>query len=81
MFEAEPESWFDCILRYGLYAGAIFQIACIAAIVLLPPRKDGSELEHAELQGGASTSAGGPAVKKNKTGSPQKRPKEKKKKK
>ena len=81
MLEAEPESWFDFILRYGLYAGAVFQMACIAAIVLLPPRKDGAELEHAHLQGGASTSAGGAAVKKNKSGPPPKRPKEKKKKK
>lgn len=74
----EQETWFDVFLRYGLYAGAAFQLACIAAIVLLPPRKDGTEME--DVQSRVSTSAGDSA-RKGKPGPVQKRPKEKKKKK
>ena len=76
MLELE-ETWFDLFLRYGLYAGAVFQIACIAAIVLLPPRKDGAETDYAK----ADPEVTAEGVRKSKSETAQKRPKEKKKKK
>ena len=39
-FVQEP-TLFDEVLRYGLYAGAVFQLVCIAAVILSP-----SDAEH-----------------------------------
>lgn len=36
------QSWFDHVLHYGLLVGAIFQLICIAAIVVLPPSAEES---------------------------------------
>ena len=46
------EEWYDPIIRYGLYLGAVFQLVCILAVVVFPgskrflmrERPDGSHL-------------------------------------
>lgn len=35
--ELFQQTWFDHFLHYGLFLGAIFQLVCIAAIVVIPP--------------------------------------------
>ena len=37
------ELWYEALLRYGLYVGAVFQLVCILAIIILPPLKEGSD--------------------------------------
>ena len=32
--------WFDDLLRYALYLGAVFQLIDIGAIIFLPPKSD-----------------------------------------
>lgn len=36
------ETWYEQVIRYGLYFGAAFQIICILAVILLPE----SESDH-----------------------------------
>ena len=36
------ELWYEVLLRYGLYVGAVFQLVCILAVIVLPPLKEGS---------------------------------------
>ena len=31
---------FDEVLKYGLFLGAIFQLVCIGAVILIPARDD-----------------------------------------
>ena len=31
-----PEEWYEPWLRFGLYLGAIFQLVCVLAVVVLP---------------------------------------------
>ena len=50
--ELFEQSWFDHVLHYGLLVGAIFQLICIAAIVVLPPTPE-------EVQEGEEGSGGG----------------------
>lgn len=38
--ELFQQTWLDHVLHYGLLVGAIFQLVCIAAIVILPPRPE-----------------------------------------
>lgn len=38
--ELFEQTWFDRFLHYGLMVGAIFQLICIAAIVLIPPKPE-----------------------------------------
>ena len=38
--ELFQQTWLDHVLHYGLLVGAIFQLICIAAIVVLPPRPE-----------------------------------------
>jgi len=40
------EEWYEQLLRYGLYVGAVFQIICILAIIfdVSPPQKSGGDL-------------------------------------
>lgn len=38
--ELFQQTWLDHALHYGLLVGAIFQLICIAAIVVLPPRPE-----------------------------------------
>jgi hypothetical protein len=35
------EEWYEGYLRWALYAGAVFQLVCILAVLLLPPNKGG----------------------------------------
>ncbi|XP_046396542.1 protein anon-73B1 [Ischnura elegans] len=50
-FEIMTESLFDTVLRCGLYLGALFQLICIAAVVIVPEQtgdtasKDGDQSE------------------------------------
>ena len=37
------ELWYETLLRYGLYVGAVFQLICILAVIVLPPLKEGSD--------------------------------------
>ena len=30
------ETWYEVLIRYGLYIGAVFQMICILAVILLP---------------------------------------------
>jgi len=42
------ETWYEVLIRYGLYVGAVFQLICILAVILLPAEtedKDSSEEE------------------------------------
>merc|ERR1711963_201918 len=34
------ETWYEVLIRYGLYLGAIFQMACIMAVILLPEKEN-----------------------------------------
>lgn len=38
--ELFQQTWLDHVLHYSLLVGAIFQLVCIAAIVVFPPRPD-----------------------------------------
>lgn len=38
--ELFEQTWFDHFLHYGLMVGAIFQLICIAAIVVIPPKPE-----------------------------------------
>ena len=33
------ETWYEVVIRYGLYLGAVFQMACILAVILLPEKE------------------------------------------
>lgn len=68
--ELFEQSWFDHVLHYGLLAGAIFQLICIAAIVVLPYKpeeeseqdlsRQGSSRETSSLdESGVATKTGG----------------------
>lgn len=48
--ELFQQTWFDHVLHYGLLVGAVFQLICIAAIVLIPPSPE----EEAEQDGSSS---------------------------
>ena len=54
--ELFQQTWLDHVLHYGLLVGAVFQLICIAAIVVLPPRpeEEGDE----ESEGGVGDSGG-----------------------
>ncbi|GAB6021581.1 hypothetical protein CHUAL_004172 [Chamberlinius hualienensis] len=34
----------DEIVRYGLFFGALFQMLCIAAVIFMPPKEDGKDI-------------------------------------
>ena len=53
--ELFQQTWLDHVLHYGLLVGAIFQLICIAAIVVLPPSP---EEEKEEESDGAGDSGG-----------------------
>lgn len=38
--ELFQQTWFDHVLHYGLLIGAVFQLICIAAIVIIPPKEE-----------------------------------------
>ena len=53
--ELFQQTWFDHLLHYGLLVGAIFQLICIAAIVVLPPKTEeeaGEEVPPSAVEGG-----------------------------
>jgi hypothetical protein len=54
--ELFQQTWFDHFLHYGLFLGAIFQLICIAAIVIIPPKSD--EDEDSPSDGGAGEGDG-----------------------
>lgn len=58
--ELFEQTWFDHVLHYGLLVGAIFQLVCIAAIVVIPPSPE-EEAENDESNGnlGSSKQASG----------------------
>ena len=60
--ELFQQTWFDHLLHYGLLLGAVFQLICIAAIVVLPPKAE-EEADEAsssgEGEGPVSSQAGG----------------------
>ena len=55
--ELFQQTWFDHFLHYGLFLGAIFQLVCIAAIVVIPPKSD--EEEEDSPSGGEGEGDGG----------------------
>ena len=65
--ELFQQTWLDHVLHYGLLVGAVFQLICIAAIVVLPPRPeeessgelDSPEAEEREEHAPTHTSARG----------------------
>ncbi|XP_077429762.1 protein MANBAL [Vanacampus margaritifer] len=67
----EP-TFFESLLRYGLFLGAIFQLICILAIIV--PTSKGHEKEETESTNGKAADP----VKKAKGAVPQIRPKSKK---
>ena len=46
--ELFQQTWLDHVLHYGLLVGAVFQLICIAAIVVLPPRPEEEGEEEAD---------------------------------
>lgn len=56
--ELFQQTWFDHFLHYGLLAGAIFQLICIAAIVVCPQTSE----EEAEQENGGPVSRSGLGV-------------------
>ena len=53
--ELFQQSLFDHVLHYALLVGAIFQLICIAAIVVLPAKdEDNSNIDHQESNGSSS---------------------------
>ena len=53
--ELFQQSLFDHILHYALLVGAIFQLICIAAIVVLPSKdEDGSPIDQPDANGSSS---------------------------
>lgn len=54
--ELFEQTWFDHFLHYGLLVGAIFQLVCIAAIVVIPatPEED-AEVDASSLNGEGSS--------------------------
>lgn len=55
--ELFQQTWFDHFLHYGLFLGAIFQLICIAAIIVIPPKSD--EEEEDSPSGGEGEGDGG----------------------
>ena len=56
--ELFQQTWFDHFLHYGLFLGAIFQLVCIAAIVVIPPTES-DEGEEDSPSGGEGEGDGG----------------------
>ena len=65
--ELFQQTWLDHVLHYGLLVGAIFQLVCIAAIVVLPPRpeEEGEEDSDGDSGGEASKEDHSPTGSKN----------------
>ena len=53
--ELIQQTWFDHALHYALFLGAIFQLVCIAAIIVLPnsPEDEDQPEDTADQQGRA----------------------------
>ncbi len=51
--ELFEQTWFDHFLHYGLMVGAIFQLICIAAIIVIPLKPE----EESEYDANISDSA------------------------
>ena len=49
--ELFQQTWLDHVLHYGLLVGAVFQLICIAAIVVLPPRPEEESEDDADGMG------------------------------
>ncbi|CAH1394193.1 unnamed protein product [Nezara viridula] len=49
--EIPPETTTDFLIRVGLYIGAIFQLTCIFAIIILPDKKNDTmqKKNHADI--------------------------------
>lgn len=37
-----PDDIMDTVIKVGLYIGAVFQLICIAAVIILPDKSDSS---------------------------------------
>ena len=53
--ELFQQTWFDHFLHYALFLGAIFQLVCIAAIVIIPPKSDEEDAPTESDHEGAAT--------------------------
>ena len=54
--ELFQQTWLDHVLHYGLLVGAVFQLICIAAIVVLPPRPEEEGEDESEGDSGGEAS-------------------------
>lgn len=70
------ETWYEQLIRYGLYVGAVFQLVCILAVILLPDTdRQEEESEEEDDKSRASSPTGQSATTRRHQ---QKKPKKKK---
>jgi len=61
------ETLYEQIIRYGLYIGAVFQLLCILAVILLPSTEEKEEIEDDRSSNRASSPTGQSSRKQKKT--------------
>jgi len=53
------ETWYEELIRYGLYIGAVFQMVCILAVILLPDTEGDTDTDGCLSEDGEDKSRAG----------------------